>query len=162
MNYSCSKCKEFKDENLFHNNKARHNGKSAYCIPCDNERKKRYSKTEKGKAGSRRRSSEYRKKNPKKVARAQKESRVKRQKIVNNYKKGGCVVCGYNKCSEALDLHHLDGSTKTETVANLVFSRGIEALEEELKKCVVLCANCHREHHAGVLDLSQNISADLS
>ena len=55
MMYSCSKCKNILSEENFCNNKARHNGKSAYCKNCDNERKKTYSKTEKGKIANKRR-----------------------------------------------------------------------------------------------------------
>lgn len=28
------------------------------------------------------------------------------------YKGGQCLLCGYNKCSDALDLHHKDASQK--------------------------------------------------
>lgn len=67
-----------------------------------------------------------------------------------NYLGGACLMCGYNKCIEALEFHHKDQSTKDPTLTN---GRGInkrkcfETLKEELNKCVLLCANCHREIH---------------
>lgn len=63
-----------------------------------------------------------------------------------------CSVCGYNKCSSALELHHLDPNTKE---FNLSKSRSYskEAIDKEIKKCILLCSNCHREVHAGLLNL---------
>lgn len=80
--------------------------------------------------------------------------------IINNAKTQ-CEVCGYNRCSEALDFHHINPADKLFEIAdaNTQFwkrsKNGItlEDLEAEIKKCVVLCSNCHREHHAGVLNL---------
>lgn len=57
-----------------------------------------------------------------------------------------CSKCGYNKCIEALDLHHIDSSLKSK---NFRSKRGwsFKRLDEELKNCKLLCANCHREEH---------------
>jgi uncharacterized Rmd1/YagE family protein len=57
-----------------------------------------------------------------------------------------CVKCGFNH-SAALDFHHEDPSTKTDGVNQLVSDGRFKAAMEEVKKCVVLCANCHRIHH---------------
>jgi hypothetical protein len=109
--------------------------------------------TKNSREGNKIRSERYRKNNPDKVKAATQRNRQKKMALVEEFKSSGCSVCGYNKCSQALDLHHLDPSTKQETVANLIYRGGIKRVESELKKCVVLCANCHREHHAGLLDL---------
>lgn len=64
--------------------------------------------------------------------------------------------CGCKLCSEsepvALDLHHLDMTTKEHNPANMV-SFSTEAMKGEIRKCVVLCANCHRKVHAGLVVL---------
>ena len=60
-----------------------------------------------------------------------------------------CKLCGYNRCQTALEWHHLDPSQKEITPAK-VFSRSWEKIVKELSKCVLLCANCHREVHAGM------------
>jgi hypothetical protein len=65
---------------------------------------------------------------------------------------GKCRVCGYSKCFAALEFHHLDPTTKISELSN--HSISIQVASEEAKKCVLLCANCHREHHNGMLDLS--------
>jgi hypothetical protein len=67
------------------------------------------------------------------------------------YKGGKCEICGYNKCVEALEFHHTDPDEKDGTIAQYtkrVFSPAIKLLiDEEVAKCIVLCANCHREQH---------------
>ena len=65
-----------------------------------------------------------------------------------------CKLCGYNKCEKALEFHHLDPSTKLINIAKLGMTRhNSQFVLDELRKCVVLCANCHREFHAGVTKL---------
>ncbi len=59
-----------------------------------------------------------------------------------------CVECGYNKCFEALDFHHLDPNEKDFNIA-AGKSYSSERLRKELAKCTLLCSNCHREVHAG-------------
>ena len=63
---------------------------------------------------------------------------------------GKCVVCGYDKCRQALDFHHLDPKAKEYNVNTI---RSFEKALKEAKKCVLLCANCHREFHAGLVEL---------
>ena len=70
-----------------------------------------------------------------------------RVKFINDYKLSrGCSVCGYNKCAGALEFHH-DGD-KGFNVGTVKRKYGnLKKLKEEMKKCVILCANCHRELH---------------
>jgi hypothetical protein len=59
---------------------------------------------------------------------------------------GSCQVCGYNKCSSALEFHHIDPTIKDvnySTMRGWTFSR----IKKELDNCILLCANCHREEH---------------
>lgn len=56
----------------------------------------------------------------------------------------GCVVCGYNTHPAALDFDHLPGTNKVATIAKLFSGLKEELLLEEIKKCEVVCANCHR------------------
>lgn len=78
---------------------------------------------------------------------------------VNRYKKdlklrmvtycgGKCLVCGYSRCLDALDFHHVDESTKLFDISGS-HCRAWLVIKEELDKCVLLCSNCHRELHAG-------------
>lgn len=59
---------------------------------------------------------------------------------------GKCIDCGYNKCASALEFHHLDPKEKDFAWGDSRTSNW-EKLENELAKCVLLCANCHRERH---------------
>jgi 5-methylcytosine-specific restriction endonuclease McrA len=63
------------------------------------------------------------------------------------YKGGKCQICGYDKCSAALEFHHVDPRTKDFTISQRMTT--FEAIRRELDKCVLLCANCHREVHDG-------------
>lgn len=60
---------------------------------------------------------------------------------------GKCTTCGYDKCLEALEWHHLDETKKEFSIRDLQ-DVSKARLEKELEKCVLLCANCHREVHA--------------
>jgi hypothetical protein len=79
---------------------------------------------------------------------AEATKRVVQAKRDRVYKEYGdkCSICGYNNCREALEWHHLDPSTK-EVEPSKVFSRSYERIIEELSKCILVCANCHREIH---------------
>jgi hypothetical protein len=57
-----------------------------------------------------------------------------------------CVKCGQNHPA-TFDFHHIDSRTKEYSVNALVKNRAFKKAVEEVKKCIVLCANCHRIHH---------------
>lgn len=59
----------------------------------------------------------------------------------------GCSICGYNCCGAALDFHHVDMSTKDHSPKSRDWETA--AAVEERKKCILVCANCHRELHHG-------------
>ena len=62
------------------------------------------------------------------------------------YKGGKCEICGYNKVLEALEFHHIDPTQKEFTISAGVNKSWI-SIQPELDKCMLLCANCHREIH---------------
>ncbi len=61
-------------------------------------------------------------------------------------KGGACILCGYNKCTAALEFHHVD-PTEKEFQINKRWGNSRESLQKEIDKCVLLCSNCHRETH---------------
>ncbi len=63
------------------------------------------------------------------------------------YKGGKCAYCGYNRCSDALEFHHIDSRQKDKMFRNLRYW-GWERTKKELEKCLLLCSNCHREKHS--------------
>ena len=63
-------------------------------------------------------------------------------------KGGKCEICGYNKNIAALEFHHIDPNTKKFQLDMRHFSNTtLETLKQELDKCILICANCHRELH---------------
>ena len=67
-----------------------------------------------------------------------------------------CQICGYNKSQNALEFHHIDPSEKDFTISNVIASpRKWNTFREELDKCILLCANCHREVHEGLTELPE-------
>lgn len=75
---------------------------------------------------------------------------------------GKCERCGYDKNLAALDFHHRDPKTKSFKLDMRSFSNlNLETIEEELNKCDLLCANCHREEHHPDLVI-KNLSSRLN
>lgn len=62
------------------------------------------------------------------------------------YLGGKCSKCGYSRCYAALEFHHRDPDEK-ELEWNKLRKRAWSSIKEELDKCDLLCANCHREVH---------------
>jgi len=57
-----------------------------------------------------------------------------------------CALCGFSHIA-AMDFHHEDPTTKEGNVHEFVSNGQFAKAYEEIKKCIVLCANCHRIHH---------------
>lgn len=64
------------------------------------------------------------------------------------YKGGKCQCCGYSNCIEALDFHHLNEAEKDFIISSRNVTTYWPEVKEELNKCILVCANCHREIHA--------------
>jgi hypothetical protein len=134
----CSSCSTEKENSEFNINKSRKDGLQTYCKIC-----------------SRKRQAEDYKTNPnrkKSVQKSRNNNYKYNRRFVNRYK----AICGCAFCKEktpiCLDFHHVDPSGKDLEVSVLVgmaFSR----LKNEIRKCVVLCSNCHRKLHANLISL---------
>ena len=83
--------------------------------------------------------------------------RDKTKEILVEYKGGKCEICGYDKCISALEFHHLDENKKDFGIGEKGYTRSIEKNKEEVDKCLLVCANCHREIHSGLIDLDKHI-----
>lgn len=61
-----------------------------------------------------------------------------------------CKKCGYDKCGASLEFHHINPEEKDEKISSLMVHRydlNNSDIQAELKKCIVLCSNCHHEFH---------------
>lgn len=68
---------------------------------------------------------------------------------------GKCMICGYNRYQGGLDFHHIDPNDKEFAISGSGFSRSWARVEKEIKKCLLVCANCHREIEAKAYTQSQ-------
>ena len=58
---------------------------------------------------------------------------------------GKCTKCGWSGNQAALQFHHLKG--KDFTIGN-VANKSWDSIKKEIKKCTLLCANCHMVEHS--------------
>jgi len=82
--------------------------------------------------------------------------RVQRRKKINVIDKfgGKCCLCGYKKCINALEFHHLNKDEKKEKPAYIIMRWSYERAKKELNKCILVCSNCHREIHYMTKDIN--------
>lgn len=84
--------------------------------------------------------------NPQTVTKNSNKSRQRKAQFVADYKNRPCADCGVQYPSYVMDLDHLPELTKLVKVSTLVSTgASIKRIKEELSKCEVVCANCHRE-----------------
>lgn len=126
----CLECSKTLGVKKFSKNKCRKDGLQIYCKRCMGIRNK-----------------EYESKNKLKIRNNKKEYMIKNRLKLQRYKADhGCERCGENDYF-ALDFHHRNKKTKKDSINNLVSSRLFQQVWEEIKKCNLLCANCHKRIH---------------
>lgn len=69
------------------------------------------------------------------------------------YKGGKCVICGYDKCIQSLEFHHIDPKEKDFTISGK--TKAFDKMKKEIDKCMLVCSNCHSEIHCGMVDISK-------
>ena len=133
----CSRCKVEKEETEFTKDKTRSDGLHLMCKACKREHQNgRYAANP-----------DYKVKRQ-----AREQQRAKEfNALVNEAKSGGCIKCGESELC-CLDFHHIDGGTKEGSIAERR-NASLEWVRAEIEKCVVLCSNCHRKVHNGVIQL---------
>ena len=132
----CPKCNELKTAEDFGESTKRSDGLQIHCRDCRKSyNKERYLKDKSFRD---------------KVADRRNRVRNKALTLVSRYKRFcGCFICG-EKEPVCLDLHHTDPSQKDADPSSLC-NRSKDRLKKEIRKCVVLCSNCHRKVHAGLV-----------
>lgn len=85
------------------------------------------------------------------------KARIRKRKAgitewLNIYKsKCACKCCG-EKTTVCLDFHHIERNSKDLSIAlTRKWGWGIKRIEKEISKCIIVCANCHRKIHAGLI-----------
>lgn len=134
----CRACdRELTLEN-FSRNPTRKDGLNGWCRECSNEYLHKHYKSKK----------QY-------YLDHAKLSKSKINDYVKDYKVAkGCHFCheNYYRC---LEFHHLDGYEKIDNIGRMRNNHNINMIKEEMQKCIVVCANCHRKLHDGILTLGK-------
>ena len=113
----CNKCNETKVLSMFPGNRCSPDGKYSMCKICKRIRKNEWRK-------GRRRALHL---------------------LIDKLKSIPCADCKNEYPPCAMDFHHIDISTKKETIALMIQQAlPISSVLDEIKKCIVLCAVCHR------------------
>lgn len=127
----CQKCQKNKEESSFYSH-TQINGITyirSECKECTKEKHKKYRQENKLKRNELSRD----------------RSRQNKEVLVEKFG-GKCLDCGGIFPACVYDFHHLDPSTKEKQIAPWL-SKKNDYYTEELKKCVMLCSNCHRIRH---------------
>jgi len=77
-----------------------------------------------------------------KIGKHRKKYTLKAKKLKGNK----CSVCGYSGCIKSLEFHHIIKKDKKFGICD-GNTRSWKKILNELKKCILVCANCHREIH---------------
>lgn len=68
-----------------------------------------------------------------------------------------CCLCGFNEVQEALEFHHVNPKEKQFAICGSQNqTKALEAQLEEMKKCILICANCHRGIHSNIYTIPSN------
>ena len=78
------------------------------------------------------------------------QKRLKQEAV--NYMGGKCQNCGYDKYIGALEFHHINPEDKEFSIGqNKLYA--FDKIKNELDKCILLCSNCHKEFHGGLIEI---------
>ena len=93
----------------------------------------------------------------------QSRSRIREQnarKVFEYLNQNPCVSCGETD-PIVLEFDHRDLNKKSESISNLILNASWERIETEMKKCDVLCANCHRRRTAAQFKFRRHVFVNL-
>jgi hypothetical protein len=135
----CSCCQAYKDESFFAFKNRKLGRLQTRCKQCQSKYHKQHYESNKEIYCERARAN-----NPR--------YKQRNQQFINQYKaKKGCKFCQENT-PVCLDFHHVDPNIKDWNIS--VMSRSassIATIKKEIDKCIVICSNCHRKLHAGIM-----------
>ena len=113
----CTKCGHDLPKSMFYGFTGSADGLSWECKPCNYQRKSNH------------------------------KMKIKLALIHSVGKEASCEMCGYNKCMAALEFHHVERENKEIALSRIQSLKFTQEQLNEMKKCQVLCVNCHREIH---------------
>lgn len=135
----CGTCKQVKPLRYFPKKGGASPSLKSICKVCDNLR-----------CAKRKRRIKWEKIYTKRKRQRKLNERIAIKEYINSFKITGCMVCGYNKCLSAIEFHHRNPQKKVKAISQC---SSFSQVDKELPKCIALCANCHREVHAEILEV---------
>lgn len=113
---TCNKCKlKTEDNSLFVKRKDRSSGYRNICKNCHRKRGKKYNK----------------------------KHRKNRREIIREAKNKPCTDCGIKYPYYVMDFDHRED--KKFSISSAPHKYTIQEILDEIKKCEVVCSNCHRQ-----------------
>ena len=136
----CSKCQKEKSTTEFYISKKKKDGLQPYCKLCLIKNSKK----------------DYKENDRKKIFGNRANCRRKKMKSFTDRikKQLGCCICEENTPC-CLEFHHIDEKEKEIGISYIVSAKSRKKLIKELPKCTVVCANCHKKIHAGLLKVNK-------
>lgn len=132
---TCSSCKQTKPITFYNKYKRSQDGYDYRCKECSKQSNKNW----------------YNNNWDKKMSQQRDRTKLLVEQVRNYKQSFGCNFCDEDE-PICLELHHLDPTDKEINPSNMA-CRGWswERMQRELSKCIVLCSNCHKKVHAGLL-----------
>lgn len=113
------------------------------CKECEKKRYRKYYETHKGRM--REYQTKFYEEHKEKRRQYDAKRQLKRNELLTKWRKP-CQKCGEQRLY-LIQFHHIDPTTKEFNVSTSAGNKKTEIVEEEVKKCVCLCSNCHDEFH---------------
>lgn len=128
----CSKCQQNKNLEEFNKNSSKKDGLNNQCKDCNKESCKNYYNAN-------------RESEKKRISSKSNSIRIRnRNFILNLLKNSSCKDCN-NSDYRVLEFDHLPIFKKDNNISSLIHSsHSLEKIKEEINKCEIVCANCHR------------------
>ena len=83
----------------------------------------------------------------------QNRAKQNKENLTNLKESISCSACGEYHPACCMDYHHLDPNIKEKGVAQMIQGNSWQKIQEEISKCILVCANCHRKIHEGLITL---------
>lgn len=133
---TCTKCNLRKDHQEFPPNRACSDALSSWCRSCHRAAERAHSLKNRGRYVSRRLA------NAAHIKRNAEEVRRQRKQFIERLKSGACLDCRKRYPSYCMDFDHVRGQKRIKISS--MGNHSVEAILDEIKKCDLVCANCHR------------------
>jgi hypothetical protein len=114
------------------------------CRQCHKIRHEAYVASEHGQTERKKAAVKYRETNRSRIRERSRLRTKKAQEFINMIKQGPCMDCGNTFPTCAMDLDHVKGEKKDDISGLIGSGSTLRILMEEVDKCELVCANCHR------------------